>query len=95
MSDEEVPLIARIINLSSVRVTVPVEIIRANGYKAGDKVAVRISDENGEAVEFSAYIRKFGVQYMFTIPAHVWPYVCNMGYGVGDAIPMSIERAPL
>lgn len=97
MNDEtSLPLIARSVSVSSVRVTIPLEIVRKNEFKAGDKIAVRISgvDVTGaDYVEFTATIRKFGVQYMFTIPAHAWPFVCDLGYSSGEAIPMNVTRA--
>ncbi len=94
MNDEEVILIPRAVP-SSVRVTIPLEIIRKNGYKTGDLITVRIEGENGAAVKFGARVRKYGIQYMFTIPARVWPYVRDLGYDTGEAVPMDITRPPL
>lgn len=91
MSDSEIPLIARAVP-SSVRVSIPLEIIRKNEYRAGDKIAVRIEGDNGEAVEFTARVRRYGVQYMFTIPARIWPFIRDLGYDTNEVIPMDLTR---
>lgn len=98
MNGDSFPLIARNVSVSSVRVTIPLEIVRRNDFKPGDKLAVRIESTtpgDTEAVEFTATVRKFGVQYMFTIPAHIWPFVCALGFESGDAIPMDLSRSGL
>lgn len=91
---ESWPLIARSVSVSSVRVTIPAIIVKARGYRSGDKVRVTI--ESGDPaivnVEFDATIRKMGVQTYFTVPASAWPLICDMGYESNDAIPMSITR---
>lgn len=91
---ETTPLIPRLINMSSVRVVIPLSVVRANDYKPGDLLAVRISSDTPgvDYVEFTATVRKYGIQYMFTIPATVWPFVCNLGYDTGEAVPMELSR---
>lgn len=95
MIDDNLPLIPRAVSISSVRVTIPAFIVKARQIRSGDKIKIRIepaTPDAAEAVEFCASVRKTGVVHYFTVPASIWPAICNMGYGTDYAVPMQIER---